>query len=51
MILLRQKKKKEEVAHPLISLNQRSMKSTERLGFLLSELKKVWEASGTVKNA
>lgn len=46
MIRLRKKKK---VAHPLFSLKQ-STKTTEQLRFLMSEMKRVWEASGTVKN-
>lgn len=46
MICFRQKKK---VAHPLISLRQR-MKSTEQVGFLMSEMKVMSEANSTVKN-
>lgn len=43
------KTRKKKVAHPLISLKQ-SMKSTEQLVFLMSEMEIVWEANGTVKN-
>lgn len=43
------KTREKKVAHPLISLKQ-SMKSTEQLVFLMSEMEIVWEASGTVKN-
>lgn len=40
--------RKGKVAHPLISLKQ-SLRGTEQLRFLMSEMKIVWEASRTVK--